>query len=39
MCDIWQRIEAALRASAPDLLARLPDGASADAIAAIEARL
>jgi cell wall assembly regulator SMI1 len=39
MRDIWQRIKAALRTSAPDLLARLPDGASADDIAAIEARL
>lgn len=39
MREVWQRIEAALRATAPDLVAQMPDGASAVAIAALEARL
>jgi cell wall assembly regulator SMI1 len=36
MLEIWRRIETSLGASAPDLLARLPDGASAASIDAIE---
>ncbi|WP_439631840.1 TIGR02996 domain-containing protein [Gemmata sp.] len=35
----WTRIEAVLRATAPDLLAALPAGASPEAIAAAERRL
>jgi cell wall assembly regulator SMI1 len=37
--EVWARIEAALRATAPDLLAALPPGASPEAVVATERRL
>ena len=39
MREVWARIEAVLRATAPDLLAALPAGASSEAVAAAERRL
>ncbi|MBA4191116.1 MAG: hypothetical protein C0467_24290 [Planctomycetaceae bacterium] len=37
--DVWARIEAVLRTTAPDLLAALPAGATPEAIRTAEARL
>jgi cell wall assembly regulator SMI1 len=37
--EVWARIEAVLRATAPDLLAALPAGATPEAIRAAETRL